>query len=245
MNNLEALDAASGGPFTYLHDEERLTGPDPTALPFQIVLAALEDQAMPGTPTDIPYWKVTALFEQWQAHYDLPEFEQARRLAYVIDHYIDTLTYDLQAHLNVDLGALWRDRRWNTLLAYIDRLPRWSLYYEAVANDPEHAEMVAEALEADTERDDSGVSAGPALSTWTPEVERLVELIDAVRGLHYLIPAAAGSKDVKPPKPLPRPTTALEKARKAGEHRRRMAKHKSLAARMLPHKYQASDESPR
>lgn len=244
MNNADALDLAKGGPFRYRLDGEDLTGPDPADLHYQVVLLALNDEVMPGTPRDMAYWKVRALFERWQAHYDLPGFDQARRLAYVVDHYIDTLTYDLQSHLRVDMGDLWRSRRWGTLLAYIDRLPRWSLYYETVANDPEHADMVAKALAEGGERDDSAVSSGPPLSTWTPEVERIVELIDAVKALHYIIPASQGGKG-KPPPPLERPTTLLESARKRGEFSRRKAKHDALARRMLPHKYPESGDAPR
>lgn len=246
MNNLEALDAARGGPFRYRHQGETWFGPDPTVMDHQVILYALSEEAMPGFPQDIgEAWKVAALFEAWQAHYDLPEFNQARRLCYLVDHYIDTLTYDLQSHLGIDLGSLWRARRWNTLLALIDRLPRHSLYSEAVANDPEHAQMLAEALLEGEERDDSGVTSGPPISTWTPELEAITRLIDAVKALHYIIPASQGSKGVKPPAPEPRPTSLLEQARKSATLKRRLAKHHALAARLLPHKQFPSDEPPR
>jgi hypothetical protein len=80
-------------------------------------------------------------------------------------------------------------------------------------------------------------TSGPALTSWTPEVEVLTRLVDAVKALHYLIPASQGSKNVKPPPPEPRPVTALEGARKRATFDRRKAKHDALAARMLPHKY--------
>lgn len=244
MNNLDALDAARGGPFTFRHRGEALTGPDPARLDYQIVLYALEQETMPGCPADMAYWRVKALFEAWQMHYDLPDLNQGRRLAHLVDHYIDTLTYDLQAHLNSDLGSLWRARRWNTLLAMIDRLPAWSNYHNAVANDPEHAEMLATALAEDEERDDSSVTSGPSLTSWTPEVEAITRLIDAVKVLHYVIPASQGSKSAKQPPPEPRPVTLLESARKRATYNRRKAKHDALARRILPHKYPASDESP-
>jgi hypothetical protein len=244
MKNVDALEAARGGPFTYLLDGEVLTGPDPAAMHYQIVLLALNDRVMPDCPADMAYWKVEALFERWQAHYDLPDFEQARRLAYVVDHYIDSLTYDLQSHLQVDLGTLWRSRRWNTLLALLDRLPRWSYYYDAISNDPEHADMVAKAL-ADAGPREETPASGPALTTWTPEVEQIVRLIDAVKALHYIIPASQGSKNVKAPPPEERPSTLLDQARKRGEFKRRKAAHDKLAARLLPHKRPSSDDSPR
>lgn len=241
MDNLEALDAAVGGPFRFRHRSAILNGPDPTGMPFQYVLLALQDETMPGTPVDLPYWKVAELFTAWQAHYDLPEFNSGRRLAYVVDHYIDTLTYDLQAYLRVDLGSLWRARQWNTLLAYIDRLPGWSNYYAAVANDPEHAEMVAQAMLEGEEREDSS-QTGPPLTSWTPEVAALTRLIDTVKALHYIIPASQGDKKVQPPPPEPRPVTALDTARKRASYEARKAKHNALAARLLPHKYPASTD---
>ena len=245
MNNLDALDAARGGPMTYRHRGIVTTAPHPADLGYQTILLGLQHEVMPGEPGAISLWKSRALFERWQARYDLPEFTQANRLAYVVDHYIDTLTYDLQTIAGVDLGELWRTRRWNTLLALIDRLPRHSLYYEAVANDPEHAAMVAESMEAGDEREDPGATSGPPLSTWTPEVEAIVRLTDVVKALHVIIPASQGAKGLQDPKPEPRPRTALEAARRASQYKRRMAEHNALAARLLPHKYPKSDETPR
>jgi hypothetical protein len=244
MNNLDALDAAKGGPFVFRHSGEERTAPHPADLPYQVVLLGLQDEVMPDTPPDLAYWKVQALFEAWQMHYDLPDFNNGRRLAYLADHYIDTLTYDLQFYLGVDLGSLWRARRWNTLLAMIDRLPAWSSYYAAVANDPEHAEMAATAMEEGENREDPETS-GPALTSWTPEVEVLTRVVDAVKALHYLIPAAAGSKSVKPPPPEPRPVTLLDSARRRAAYKVKKTRHEALAARMLPHKYPPSDEPPR
>lgn len=245
MNSLDALDAATGGPFSFRHRSEILNGPDPADLPYQVVLMALQEEIMPGTPADLPYWKVQALFECWQMHFDLPDFRSGQRLAYVVDHYIDTLTYDTQFYLRVDLGELWRARRWNTLLALIDRLPAWSAYYAAVANDPEHADMVAKAMAEDPDSGSDSGPPGPALTSWTPEVEVLTRVVDAIKALHYLIPAAAGSKSVKPPAPEPRPVTLLESARKRAHYNARKTKHEELAARMLPHKYPQSDDSQR
>ncbi len=48
MNNLDALDAARGGPFTYRAAGRVITAPDPAALNYQIVLAALMDEVVPG-----------------------------------------------------------------------------------------------------------------------------------------------------------------------------------------------------
>ena len=68
------------------------------------------------------------------------------------------------------------------------------------------------------------------MSDWSPEVERLTDLCDLVM---EAIRTMAGLKGLKPgpPKPMPRPVTALERARR----RKRERTHKSLVSRMLPH----------
>ncbi|GAA3750807.1 hypothetical protein [Micromonospora maritima] len=68
------------------------------------------------------------------------------------------------------------------------------------------------------------------MSDFSPEVERLTDLCDLVM---EAIRTMAGLKGVKPgpPRPMPRPVTALERARR----RKRERTHKSLVARMLPH----------
>lgn len=68
------------------------------------------------------------------------------------------------------------------------------------------------------------------MSDWSPEVERLTDLCDLVM---ESIRTMANLKGIKPgpPRPMPRPVSALERIRR----RQRQRQHKSLVARMLPH----------
>jgi hypothetical protein len=236
MNNLDIAEAAIGGPFTVriLGSEREL--PDPVDMPFISVLEHLQAGVAPGIGDAALTLRATQqIFRRWSAHHDLPDFQSAQRLTYLVDHYRSALVYDLRERLGVDLGELWRARRWRTLLDYIDHLPSHSWYSVAVANDEEHAKMIAESL-AEREREGEKQPTGPDMHTWTPEVAAITRLTDAVNRLHYIIPAAQGDKKVKPPEPLPRPITALETALKRAEEQRRKRKHESLVARVLPHK---------
>lgn len=240
MRNIEIVEAASGGPFVvqstppgYAPRQHVIT--DPADLSFMEVLLALKNEHAP-LPDDLraAEWKRALIFERWSAHYDLPDFQSAQRLAYLVDRYRSALVYDLRT-LGVDLGELWRQRRWRTLLDLIDHLPPHSWYSAAVSGDVEHAEMIAESLAARAEEGEQ-TNEGPSLQSWTPEVAAITRLTDEVRRLHYIIPAVQGDKGVKPPEPLPRPHTPLEAAIKRASFNKRMAQHKALAARLLPHK---------
>lgn len=209
---------------------------DPRERNYQWVLMALGLRALPSLPHDLPQWKYDLAFDHWAAAWDLPSFADARRLAYLVDHYRGPLTNDLLIHAGLDLGEEWRARRWTRLLDVIDRLPGHSHYAAAVANDEEHAELVAKALE---ERKQSGDTEdiGPSLTNWTPEVAALTAVLDAVNQVRYAVVAVnAGKKAGEPPKPAKRPVTALEKASRRAEHRRRQSAHESLTARLLPRK---------
>jgi hypothetical protein len=234
MGDIDRIEAARGGPLRFLLDGERYRIADPKGVGYQLILAVLHD---PRYLTDLrmPEWKRTALAQAWAAHYDLPEFNHAKRLCYLVDRYADPLISDLRRHAGIDMLELWRDRRWRTLLAIIDRLPPQSAYAVSVSEDPEHSEMLANALAERAENED-GETKGPSAATWTPEVDVLTALRDDVRILTYTVRASNGDKKAQPPKPLPRPFTPLERAQKKAEFSRRKSKHDSLVARMLPHK---------
>ncbi|MFG1872155.1 hypothetical protein [Micromonospora arborensis] len=124
----------------------------------------------------------------------------------------------------VDLHTEWRARRWAALLDYVDHLPRNSAYVEAISNDEEWA---AEVLRSDS------LSRKPRqrMADYSPEVERLTDLVDLVR---ELIAATVAGQGVNPrrPVPAPRPVTAIDRLRK----RQREKQHRSLVARLLPQK---------
>lgn len=235
---LRDLEARRPGPFTYRVGGLQYSGPDPAALHFEDLMLLMRERDLIIIPR-MAAWMPDVVFERWAAHHDLPSFEQAQRLAYVVNRYRDTLEHDLHIHARVDLTTLWRERRWRFLLNLIDHLPRNSFYSEAVANDPEHARMLAEAQaqHADDTRDEEGPS-GPPMHTWSAEVAAIVDLTDAVRRVEYAVVAvqADKGKGPKPPEPLPRPVSILDRERKRAAYDVRKARHDKLAARMLPHK---------
>lgn len=127
-------------------------------------------------------------------------------------------------HYGLDLGTEWRARRFRKLLNAIDGLPRHSGFVEALTSDDDWAEQVLAAGEPEN-------LPARRMSEWSPVVEQLTNILDAVREQTAVAVAAAGGKPNKV-KPSPRPKTALERVRK----RRRTEQHRSLVARLLPHK---------
>lgn len=239
IDSLEHGGATCFDPFAVRHHGEYIALPDPRTQHYQWVLMALHLGHVPGTPDDIPEWKRQIVFERWCAAWDLPDFNNARRLAYLVDNYRAPISVDLQTYARQDLGDLWRARRWNLLLEILDRLPSHSWYSATVSMDEEHAKMLADAMSKQVdETGEMPKSKGPALTTWTPEVAALTNILDAVRGVQHAVVAvqAPKGKAPEPPKPSPRPSTPLEAAMKLMEHRRKKAKHESLVARLLPHK---------
>jgi hypothetical protein len=241
--SLRDLEARRAGPFTYQVNGEMYFTPDPVDVAFEPLLGMLHDKDFPFLPR-MRVWQIGALFERWAAHYDLPDFQSAQRLAYVVNRYRDALENDLHIHARANLTELWRSRQWRFLLNLIDHLPRNCYYSEAVANDPEHARMIFEALSKQEPNDEAG-PAGPPLHTWSAEVAAIVDLTDAVRRVEYAVIAVAagsgGGRGPKPPEPLPRPSSQVDMERKRADHRARQARHESLAMRVLPHKRKKAD----
>lgn len=95
-------------------------------------------------------------------------------------------------------------------------------------NDPEHAKMLVEARKR---AKDTSESWAPPMATWSPEVDALHKVLDAVNGVRYIVAAANSEKGKgpKPPKPHPRPRTAIERM----ENQSRRESHEKLANRIL------------
>lgn len=242
MKSIDLLEhggATAASPFAIRLGGEYIPLPDPRTQHYQWVLIALHLRHVPGTPGDIPEWKRALVFEHWAAAWDLPIFQDAQRLAYLVDHYRPAISNDLQTYANLDLGELWRARRWAKMLDVIDRLPSHSWYSASVTMDEEHARMMAEAMAAREKSDEK--PSGPSLTTWTPEVAALTNVFDAIQSVRHAIIAANSErgKAPEPPKPAPRPQTPLERAMKLAEFKRRKTSHEALAARVLPHKRQS------
>lgn len=248
MDLLDQLELAKGGPFTYRVNGQVRGLPSSSDLGYLELLDILERGAFAFQHRfDIPpmaLWRLDMLFARWCAHHDLPDAQSARRLHYVVTKYGRDLEFDLRVHAaGADLGELWRSRRWRHLLNLIDHLPSHTYYSETVSNDEEHAAMLAKAEAARRKSGEEPQEWAPPLRTWTPEVDTLTKILDAINGLKYVTIAANSEKGKapKPPEPAPRPRTAIDIARKRAEYDRRMVKHKSLVARLLPHKAESTD----
>jgi hypothetical protein len=240
---LDALDAARGGPFWYRWQGEVILAPDPATMSFELVMSCIAWDTFPGIP-NMPLFKHIALARRWMAHYDLPPLSAAQRLAYVVQRYTDDVAYDLRVHAHVDLGEAWRSRRWRTLLATIDRLPSNTYFAEAVSKDEEHARMIAEHMAAAGETQGSSGPAAPPLRIWSPELRMLTQIFDAVRRVEWAtIAAQAGKKAGPPPEASPTPTSLVARESKRAELHRRLEAHKALTARLLPHKRPQEPES--
>lgn len=129
----------------------------------------------------------------------------------LVNRYGVEIEYDLQAELGMDLHDWFRARYpWDKLLRLVEQLPHWSRYKAAAADDDE---MAARLLDAET--DEEPRRRHLTLVDWTPERELLTSVAESVRDLHATL-LAVNSKDGKrkAPPPLPRPRTAVERARR-------------------------------
>lgn len=243
MSALDKLERAKGGPFTYRYGGQVRGLPSPAEIPPLLLIELLQRGCHGFRLPTMPNWKADALFQRWVEHFDLPDPQSAGRLQYVVERYSNALEFDLRVHAaGADLGELWRARRWRYLLNLIDHLPGHSNYSMAVSQDEEHAAMLAEAIAKRPETEDKG----PSLTSWTPEVSVLADVVDELRAVRHTLVMVNSEKGKAPkaPQPYPRPKSALAKARQQANFRRRQASHESLAARLLPHK-QPGWEAPK
>lgn len=233
MGDIDSLEYAVGDDLRVKCAGRTFTLPGPRAMNFQVVLQHLHLEHAPNTPA-MPEWKRALVFERWRLAHDLPPFEQARRLTYLVDHYRDALTADLTP-IGVDLIEMWRSRRWRTLLAIIDRLPAHSHYASAVGDDEEHMEMLAQAMANRKAGDEPKKPL--SMIGWTREASLLEDVYEAVRHVAHTVAAVQlGQKAGQPPKPRERPMSPLQTAMEKATLERKEKSHKRLVARVLPHK---------
>lgn len=98
---------------------------------------------------------------------------------------------------------------------------------QAVSLDEEHTKMMLEAAEGMEQK-----PYAPPMSQWSLTAGLLATLIDEVRGLRFITQAVNSKQKPRPPMPYPRPQTAMDRVRR----QEREARHRSLVARVLPHK---------
>jgi len=136
------------------------------------------------------------------------------RLYSLIGHYRAEVRADLaERYPGTDLSLLWRQRRFRALLDLIDQLPSASRLNEAILNDPEQAQLIAEDRERQLQ--EQGEQArkpwSPRLSEYDLHANLLRDLIQSVLGLRAAVIASGGGK----PSPItdyPTPATEVDKA---------------------------------
>lgn len=118
----------------------------------------------------------------------------------------------------------WAERRFEKLLDFIGRLPSYSAFSEALAQDEELAALMLD--QPPPEEPD-----GERWSEWSPIRSDLAVIADRLGELIRVNVSAAGGKPPKV-KPMPRPQAVIERVRK----RRRIQKHQELVAQLIPSK---------
>jgi hypothetical protein len=144
----------------------------------------------------------------------------------MVGRYYEGLEYDLRARLGVDLGELWRARRWRAINSYVSQLPSDSRLNHLIANDEEYLERVLAARDKDRTPDQE--TPGPSMAEWSLTNSLLAQLIDAVRTNTEVTKAAAGGTPGNV-KPVDRPKTAVDRI----SNRNRMREHQEMSALLL------------
>lgn len=161
---------------------------------------------------DFQWWKAEHMLRLYRHHHGLCTTPQEdMRLFTLLEQgdYRDAIEADLQEIYGVDLGELWRARRWRKLLGMIERLRRSTHFGEATAADEKLAEFVLR-----KERDRNGEELPPTrrMSEFTVEAELLSVVADRLAELVQVGVASRGGRP-RQVKPMPRPKTAVEKLR--------------------------------
>lgn len=95
-------------------------------------------------------------------------------------------------------------------------------------NDPVHAEAIAKWRAANPTEEVSK----PGWQSWSPEVDYLTRLLDAVHVLTATVVQANGGKANKV-EPTPRPHSEVEEATKKATYERKLKVHEMLKSKLL------------
>lgn len=134
----------------------------------------------------------------------------------------------------MDVRELLADGEYRLVLNLIHHLPQNTYTREAISQD----ETITRMMLANSS-EDKKKSAAPRLSTFSPEVQILADLVDTVASVRAAVIASQGGKPGKA-KPYPRPETARDRVKSS----MRREDHERLRARVLPHVYgPGADES--
>lgn len=234
---LALLDIEGGERFT-LPGAEGLLSPED--LPHDAVVRALDDPrffiTVVGQGRSCPANEIPRLQAYWRMRHGLVDGDDLTRLLWLLSKFSREIEVDLHQHVGVDLGELWRGRRWRLLLNLLDHLPRATWTQQAMAGDQEYSEKVAEALASRSAAGDVDPDVGPPLVEYSPEVAALASVVDAVNALRVTFIQANLEKGKEPPRipPYPRPRPLLDRLVEKKERALRWAAHESLASRLLP-----------
>jgi hypothetical protein len=172
--------------------------------------------------------QMRALLRGWRVHHGLcPDHDENLRLAAMLAKpaYRAAAERDLREVHQLDLNTEWRARRWRRLLNFLDGMRRTSHVHEAMAQDDELADLWLE-----RERKGEVPESKPRRRITEFGVSEELQSVIADR-LGELIQVQAGGKGANRRRvdPMPRPETALHRAR----DRRARRKHKYTVARVF------------
>lgn len=208
-------------------------------MPYEEIVLALQDpmyfvRRVAGG-VSMPMRAVRPLRDAWAVRSGLPvDPERLRRLLWVVSTFHEALELDLLDR-GLDLGALWRARRWRLLLNIIEHLPRSSHMHEAMSNDEEYAAAVAQQIVGQKASGDEPPAWSPPMHEFTPDVAMLASVLDAINDVRFTLVAVNSAKGQTPqPSPrTPRPESLLTKTVRRAEETVRWRQHESLANRVL------------
>ena len=162
---------------------------------------------------DFAWWKAEHLLRLYRRHHGLCETpDQDARLFHMLDQkeYAEAIEADLHEVYRVDLGELWRARRWRKLLGLVDRLRRHTHFSEVVSQDEDLARMLLDAEEA--EKRQNAATSSRRMAEFTVEAELLSVVADRLAEILQVQVAQKGGRS-RAIKPQPRPKTAVAELR--------------------------------
>ena len=144
----------------------------------------------------------------------------------MVDRYGAEIDSDLLHYYGIDLFGLFQDEYpiWRYLI-WIDRLPRNSRLWSAIADDPDAFD------ESELDRQEDRKPSNPKMHEFGPTEERLAAIEDRLGEIRTVLIAA--NSDKKPPgyKPVLRP---VFRGYEEAKQRRLIAQHEFLKNMLLP-----------
>ncbi len=213
---------------------------DPRSMPWQLVCECCEDdltfvRQVAGSRR-IALQDIAGLRVAWAEQWGLPSTDDLQRLVWMVNTFSRALEVDLQRLDGLSLRDLWQNREWRRLLNHIDHLPSNTWSQSQMMDHPEHAARLAESIASRRLKGELPERPKPGLVAWSPEVDALTTLTDAVNSVRHAVIAVNSEKGKfpKPPEPLPRPETAVARLIATKERVLRWRAHETLVERMLP-----------